>query len=115
MKLKTSGKLAEETAAAYLEGRGWEVLEQNWRRPRCEIDIVAKKGDVIYFVEVKFRSSELQGDGLSYITSKKLKQMDFAARLWNIESGWQGDWRLMAVSVEPTGTGLAVKDMVEIT
>ena len=56
-----AGRRAEKAAATYLEMRGYQIIERNWRRPRCEIDIVAKKGDVIYFVEVKYRRNDNQG------------------------------------------------------
>lgn len=115
MKLATSGSLAEETVALYLTDHGWKVLDRNWRRPRCEIDIVAKKDKIIYFVEVKFRATESQGDGLSYITARKLARMDFAARMWNGENNWHGDWRLVAASVEPDGAQMALVDIVELT
>lgn len=93
------GNQAEDAAARHLSELGYEVLSRNWRTPVCEIDIVAGKGDVIYFVEVKYRSSQNQGGGLEYITAKKLQQMRFAAQCWVEDQKWTGDFRLSAVSV----------------
>jgi Holliday junction resolvase-like predicted endonuclease len=80
-------------------------LNQNWRTKWCEIDIVAQKTQTIYFVEVKYRKSAAWGSGLEYITSKKLKQMQFAAMFWVTENNWDGDYSLAAVEV----TGPAFK------
>ncbi|TSC64026.1 MAG: putative endonuclease, partial [Parcubacteria group bacterium Gr01-1014_91] len=47
------GKLGEEVARAYLQKKGYKIIEQNWRTKRGEIDIIAKKGDVLALVEVR--------------------------------------------------------------
>jgi uncharacterized protein (TIGR00252 family) len=93
------GRMAEDVAAAYLENSGYSVIDRNWRTRWCEIDIVAQKGKIIYFVEVKYRRSAGQGSGLDYITSKKQAQMEFAARLWSQLYDWPNDYRLSAVEV----------------
>ena len=93
------GRLAEVAARGYLEMRGFEIIEQNWRRPRAEIDVIAKKDGVVHFVEVKFRASNDQGSGLDAITATKLKQMQRAAWLWVDESKWHGEYVLSAVEI----------------
>ena len=93
------GRTAEEAAANYLVRLGYEIIDQNWRRRSCEIDIVARKGEVIYFVEVKYRQNNKQGSGLEYITPAKLKQMTFAATMWVAENNWNADYNLAAIEV----------------
>lgn len=93
------GNQAEDAAATYLEGRGYKVIDRNWRTRVCEIDIIAKKHSTIFFVEVKYRSSNKQGSGLDYITPKKLKQMSFAAEHWVQEHKYSGDFQLSAIEV----------------
>lgn len=51
------GRQGEQAAADYLRSQGYVVLEQNYRCPLGELDIVAQKGDVVAFVEVKTRRS----------------------------------------------------------
>ncbi len=97
-----TGRAAENAAAEYLIERGFKVLEQNWRTRWCEIDIVAEKDKVVYFVEVKFRKNENWGSGLEYITPKKLKQMQFAAEFWVSNKNWTGDYNLSAIEVTST-------------
>jgi putative endonuclease len=90
---------AEAAARAYLEMRGFKIIEQNWRRPRCEIDIVASKDNVIHFIEVKYRLDDAQGGGLEAITPTKLKQMQRAARTWVDEYKYRGEYVLSAVEL----------------
>jgi putative endonuclease len=49
------GRQAEERAARFLRRRGYEILDRNVRLGRGEIDIIARHGDIIAFVEVKCR------------------------------------------------------------
>jgi putative endonuclease len=95
-----AGHEAEKVAAKYLERLGYDIVDMNWRRRVCEIDIIAKHNDVMYFVEVKSRLNLAQGSGLDYITPKKLKQMQFAAECWINEYNYQGDYELAAIEID---------------
>lgn len=94
-----TGRQAEAAAAAFLERKGCIIVIQNWRTRWCEIDIVAQRDAVIYFCEVKYRSTFRQGAGLDYITPKKLQQMRFAAEMWVHRHSWQGEYSLCAIEV----------------
>lgn len=93
------GRHAEDTVASYLQRQGYEIIDQNWRTRRCEIDIIAKKKKRITFVEVKYRGQQAQGDGFAYITPKKIQQMSFAAELWVATTQWKGEYCLAAAAV----------------
>jgi len=99
MKTTLQGRQAEVAVANLLEQHGFKVLAQNWRRPRCEIDLIVSRKKTIYFVEVKYRASAEQGQGFDYITSRKESQMRFAAEVWAQENNYNGDCRLMAAAV----------------
>lgn len=95
-----SGHHAEKVAARYLQAHGYKLYALNWRHPRAEIDIVAQlPGGPVVFIEVKHRRTARQGAGLDYITPAKLRQMEFAARLWAAAHGYRGDYTLGAVEV----------------
>ena len=47
------GKLGEDFTADYLVNNGYDIITRNYRKPCGEIDIVALKGDILVFVEVK--------------------------------------------------------------
>jgi len=111
MNTTLTGRKAESAARAYLEMRGFKIIEQNYRRPRCEIDIVASKADTLHFVEVKYRATDKQGAGLEAITTAKLKRMRNAAWTWVNEYEWRGEYVLSAV--ELAGPGFTVLNFVE--
>lgn len=111
MNSMSTGHKAEEAARVYLEMRGYKIVEQNYRRSRCEIDIVAQKNDVMHFVEVKYRRNDHQGNGLEYVTATKLRQMEFAAETWVDEYKWHGDYQLSAIEI--AGPSFAVLSFIE--
>lgn len=94
-----AGRRAETVAADYLRRQGCDILAQNWRTRRCEIDIVARKLAVVYLCEVKYRVNAAQGTGVDYITAKKLGQMRFAAEMWVQANNWAGDYRLCVIEL----------------
>lgn len=55
------GKQGEKKACSYLKKKGWKILERNFKNPFGEVDIIARKQDVIAFVEVKTRLSDVFG------------------------------------------------------
>ena len=113
MNTTQTGHKAEMAAKVYLEMRGYRILEQNWRRPAYEIDIIASKDGRIYFVEVKYRYDDQQGGGLEAITKSKLQHMIRAARAWTEESKWPGEYCLAAIEIAgPTFAILSFIDNV---
>ena len=95
------GREAEGLVAKELEKQGYKLVTRNWRMRFCEIDLVMTKGDEVYFIEVKYRSSDRQGNGLDYITPKKLQQMRFAAAYWMTLNNWNGDASISVAEVSP--------------
>ncbi|USN95421.1 MAG: YraN family protein [Candidatus Nomurabacteria bacterium] len=95
----STGHYAEQVASQYLKGHGYQIIETNWKTPKCEIDVVAKQNGAIYFFEVKYRRTHNQGAGLDYITSKKLSQMAFSAEMWVQTNNWRGDYQLGAIEM----------------
>ena len=61
MKSQAKGKLGECIARIYLRLHLYKILEKNFRTNTGEIDIIAKKGETIVFVEVKFRTNTEKG------------------------------------------------------
>lgn len=67
------GRLGEELAATYLMRNGFRILQRNWNRYNgYELDIVAYKGGVLHFVEVKTRSSEILSSPFDAIDNDKM-------------------------------------------
>lgn len=73
------GKTGENLAANFLEKQGYEILHKNWRYSYYEIDIVAKKGKKLHFVEVKTLSTTKNGYPEQSVTKRKFKFLQKAA------------------------------------
>ena len=74
------GDAAESLAAAFLERQGLKILERNYRCRFGEIDLVARSGAVLVFVEVRARKSEAFGGAAGSITAAKRRRLVAAAR-----------------------------------
>lgn len=81
------GQLAEELVAEFLTGRGWRIVDRNWRFHHKEIDIIARRGPVVAFVEVKARGEGGWGHPLEAITGSKRRELAVAARAWVAANG----------------------------
>lgn len=110
---KMVGDAAEDAVEVYLRHQGHTILARNWRTKFCEIDIVSRHGDTIYFTEVKYRRSSTQGGGFAAITTQKQRQMTFAAELFAVKHRLGGiNLRLGAADV--TGQPPVVKQFLKL-
>lgn len=96
------GQRGETRAVEWLQEQGFVIQERNWKTRYCEVDIIATKKDVIYCIEVKYRSSEKQGGGVAAITGKKLQQMKFAAEMYHARHAPTSAIRLAVVVINQT-------------
>jgi len=70
------GRVAEKIAQKFLIKKGYKIIEKNyWLKRYGEIDIIAKKGDVYYFYEVKGLKSNLNFDPLVHYTKAKREKL----------------------------------------
>lgn len=106
-----SGRRAEAVAADFLRRKGCTILAQNWRTRFCEIDIVATRGSIAYFCEVKYRQNNSRGSGMMYITPRKVQQMRLSARYWLHENQWRGQSQLCAIEV--SGSDFRITNVVK--
>ncbi|KAF2515456.1 YraN family protein [Flavobacterium salilacus subsp. salilacus] len=67
------GKLGEEMAAEYLQKNGYDILETNWVFQKAEIDILARKNDILAVIEVKTRSTLDFGLPQDFVKPKKIQ------------------------------------------
>lgn len=108
---KKIGDMAEDEAANYLVRLGHEIIDRNWKTKYCEIDIVSRREDTLYFTEVKYRSQPNQGGGLAAITPKKLNQMRYAAKLY-AHSNKISNMNLTLSAISLSGTQPAVEQYI---
>ena len=83
---KTLGDWGEDRAALFLRLHGYRIAERNFRCRQGEIDIVARKGGVIAFVEVKLRKNAEHGEAREFVTYAKQRRVISAAQLWLMQN-----------------------------
>lgn len=81
-----SGFKGENLASNFLRKKGYEIIERNFRIKGGEIDIIAKDGDTLVFIEVKARSSMEFGSPLEAITSWKLRSIIKTAQFYKLKN-----------------------------
>lgn len=79
---RETGSHYESRVAAFLETQGFEILERNYRCRFGEIDLIARDGAELVFIEVKYRSSDRAGTALEAITEKKAAQVRRVASIY---------------------------------
>lgn len=85
MNKREIGSAYEQKAVEYLEKHGYSIVGQNYFCRYGEIDIIAKKDDVLVFVEVKYRKSSKAGLGESVVDRKKQLHIVKTAQNYMIE------------------------------
>ena len=103
---KPLGRLGEELATEHLESLGWQIVARNWRTRRGEIDIVARDGDWLVFVEVRTRRASRTG-GPPFlgrpedsVTPKKQLRLAHMAEAYLFMMPWSGPWRVDVLALE---------------
>jgi putative endonuclease len=106
------GRRGEELAVAELTRRGYEIVTRNWRTPLTngapagEVDVVARRGDVWAFFEVRTRRGQAYGTPEESLTPAKQQRMIDVALTYLAEHDLNDvDWRLGFVAVEMDRAG----------
>lgn len=101
------GRAGEEFVAGELPARGWGIVARNWRMRGGELDIVARDGATLVFVEVKAR----RGAADEWLSPRQAARLTQTAAEYLRRLGWDGPWRvdLAAVTLDARGaaTGCA--------
>lgn len=94
------GAWGEHQAAGFLLEHGLQILEKNFRTSEGEIDLIAKDGDEIVFVEVKTRTNQNFGFPEEAVTDEKLEHLNAAAELYLTEHLDAVDWRIDVIAIQ---------------
>src|SRR5438093_8778078 len=76
------GVAGEEQAIRYLQSRGWEIVSHRFRVGRIELDLIARRGCLVAFIEVKARRGMAFGSPIEAVTGGKRREVVKAARGW---------------------------------
>ena len=93
------GREGEALAANFLQQKGYEIVDRTWRYGPKEIDIVARDGDTMVFVEVKTRSTLAFELPQEAVTKKKMKNLVEAADAYMIQNNIDLEGRFDIVAV----------------
>jgi putative endonuclease len=93
------GHKGEALAKAYLQGLGYEVIDENWTFGKAEVDLIAYKDRVIIFIEVKTRTGNFFGEPEDFVDHRKQKLMVDAADEYTYLMNHQGEIRFDIISI----------------
>ena len=113
---KTTGARGETIAVDYLRREGYGIVDTNWRCRRGEIDIIARDGATLVFVEVRARSSARLGSPEESVTPAKQRRLAELAQtyLMFLEAAgrpWTGPWRIDVVALEVNSKTAALRKL----
>ena len=99
------GRSAEADAARWLAGHGFEIAAVNAVTRAGEIDLIAREGATLCFVEVKARGSDACGPALAAVGAAKRRRLARAAALWLARHPHDGPCRfdVLALDAGPGG------------
>jgi putative endonuclease len=101
-----SGRLAEDLAAQWLIGKGYELQAKNYRFGYAEIDLILNFKKLLIFVEVKYRSGTGFGYAEEFVDHTKRKLILKAADQYIYENSWEQDIRFDIVGVYRNKAGV---------
>ena len=104
-----AGKQGEEEAARYLREKASEIIARNFRYHQAEIDLVAKKGKLLIFVEVKTRTNLSHGNPEEFVSYTKAKLVMKTAEHYIFTHNWLYDVRFDIIAVTVAGNELRIK------
>jgi putative endonuclease len=110
------GRAGEQMAADLLAGKGYQILDRNWRSGRSgEIDLAAQDGACLVIVEVRTRRGEGYGSAEESVTPAKQARLAALAEAYSAEVAWQGPLRIDVVAISLSGDGrpLEIRHIVD--
>ncbi len=117
-----TGEVGEDIAVRYLLGKGYSIVERNYTKKWGEIDIVAKKGTMLYFVEVKAKTQHLGPRTIDAYQAEdgmhpwKLRRLRRTIQTYLIERRYDGEWEfgLLTAYLNPASRTAQVKFLENI-
>jgi putative endonuclease len=95
-----AGRIGESIAAEYLRLIGLQLVGRNLRVGQKEIDLIARDGECLVFVEVRLRRSQRYGGALASVTTAKHGHLRAAIREEVLRRDWRGAYRLDLLTID---------------
>ncbi|MGI4019917.1 MAG: YraN family protein [Janthinobacterium lividum] len=93
------GRKGEELAKQYLEAAGYEILDENWRFGKAELDLIVYLNKTIIFVEVKARTGSAFGEPEDFVDHPKQKLLVGAANEFIELMDFNGEARFDIIAI----------------
>jgi putative endonuclease len=107
------GQAGEDAVVAWYLAAGYEIVARNWRVRGGELDVIARRGRLLVFCEVKTRRSDAFGVPAEAVTPRKQARIRGLAGQWLAANAQRtGQVRFDVAAVRPTGRGWSV-DVIE--
>ena len=108
------GWQGEITAGRWLQRQGWRIEAQRWRLGHHDLDLIARRGDLVAFVEVKARRSNQFGAGEEAVGPRKRRVLERVAWTWILKNGRPGDhYRFDVLVLTGEGPGAQTLNHIE--
>ena len=107
------GKTGEALAAEYLEKKGFEILERNWKYNHKELDLIAMHNDYLVIIEVKTRTSDGWENPKEAITNGKIRFIVEASEAYINETNIENEVRFDVVTLIPKGKDWIIEHIDE--
>ncbi|WP_367756023.1 YraN family protein [Flavobacterium sp. WC2430] len=107
------GKFGEEMAVAFLQKEGYEILDTNWTFQKAEIDIIAKKEDILAIVEVKTRSSIEFGLPQDFVKPKKIQLLVKSVDAYVVEKNMDVNVRFDIIAIHKEGKSFVIEHLID--
>ncbi len=105
---KSIGDNGENIASKYLIEGGFDIVKKNYRFGHCEIDLIAKKGSCLHFIEVKYRSNNSFGYPESFVSDGQKFRIKLAADDYIYKTNWTENIMFDIISIEKCKDGCKI-------
>jgi putative endonuclease len=105
------GKKGEQLAVNFLSKKGYEIIERNYRFDKAEVDIIAKKKEILAIVEVKTRSSIDFGNPQDFVKPKQIQRLVKAVDEYVTVNGLDVEVRFDIIAIVKNGRSFNIEHL----
>ena len=105
------GKKGEQMAVDFLTKRGYDIIERNYRFDKAEVDIIAKKENILAIIEVKTRSTSDFGDPQDFVKPKQIQRLVKAVDEYVIENKLDVEVRFDIIAIVKENKGFTIEHL----
>lgn len=105
------GKKGEQLAVDFLLRENYKIVERNYRFDKAEVDIIAKKDNILAIIEVKTRSTKDFGNPQDFVKPKQIKNLVKAVNEYVIENNLESEVRFDIIAIVKEKSGFSIEHL----